>query len=911
MLKTADGPRRRPPERWERLYGRLLFLYPASFREEFGRQLLEAFRDSLRNASSRGEVCLLWGHTLADLLISIPPEHLSQLLNRIFIGNGQRRSREKFMDTLFQDIRYAFRSLRSNPALTLVFIFTLALGVGANTAVFAVLNSMVFRPLPVPDAHQLTVVATVDEDNSVPSGLAYADYRDYRDQVDGFSSLAAYKVAFESLSIENQAQRIAVSYVTDNFFPMLGIDPSLGQFIRPHSGNEKNYRPVIVLGYAFWEKFFGADAGIVGKTVRINGEPVTVIGVAPQGFQGAYSVLRMDAYLPLGMELDRTQSWEDRRGGSLLALGRLKPEISREQLAASLRVVSARLEREYPHENRGEMAVAYPENWARPQANAAPWWPVVAAVFLSLVLLVLFVAAANGLNLLLVHATVREQSMAVRAALGAGRGRLVRQFLTEAVLMSLLGGLGGLAMGAAACRLLGSIPLATDLPVRLEFGLDWRVYAYIAALSVLTGLLIGLIPALRCSRLDVRENLQAAGRALTAGHGRRLRSTLVIAQVAVSVMLLIAAGLFVRGLGQARNMDLGFDPRDVLNLSMDPGQSGYSQEQADAFFRELEERVRALPGVHSAGYAHSVPAGYNFSARTLIPEGRIPQPDDPEILAGLNLVGTDYFETLRIDILKGRAITPQDRADASPVAVISALVAQRLWPDQDPLGKRLSYTGAGGPFVEVVGICEEGRYGFLLEEPNGYLFVPLEQDYRSHRTLHVRSSGAPENLAPQVRRLIRSLDPSLPIFDVRPFEQTLQGGNGFFLLNMAAGFGAGTGILGLLLAVVGVYGVVSYASTQRTHEIGIRMALGARRGDVLKLISRQGLLLVGMGLLIGVAAALALTQVLSSLLFGVDPRDLLTFVAVPLILASAGLTAATLPARKASRLDPMIALRTD
>ncbi|MEE8586399.1 MAG: ABC transporter permease [Acidobacteriota bacterium] len=911
MQRTADIPPYRPSDRWERLYKRLLRLYPGSFREEYGQELLETFRDSLDRLSNRRKVCLVWVRTLADLLISVPPERLCQLFNRISGHSRRGHSKERFMDSLLQDIRYAFRSLSKNPGLTLVFVFTLALGVGANTAVFAVLNSMIFRPLPVPDPHQLTVVATIDETTSTPFGLAYADYRDYRDQVQEFSSLAAYQIGFEGLSTGNQAQRITVSYVTDNFFSMLGIEPALGQFIRPHPGSEKNYQPVLVLGHSFWENFFGADAGIIGETVRINGKPVRVIGVAPHGFQGTYYFLKMDGYLHLGMELDRSEGWEDRQGSHLHAIGRRKPEVSLEQLRASLQVVSAGLEKEYPKLNRGEKAVAYPENWVRPEANTAEWWPVIATVFLTLVLLVLFVASANGLNLMLVHATVREQSMAVRAALGAGRARLVRQFLTETVLMSALGGLAGLALGAWVCRLLESLPLNTDLPVRLDFGLDWRVYAYIAMLSIVTGLLVGVVPAFRSTRTDVHATLGSAGRTLVGGRGRRLRSGLVIAQVAVSVMLLIVAGLFVRGLGRARNMDLGFRPQGILNLSLDPGQNGYSQEQGRAFYRELEQKVRALAGVESASYAYSVPAGYNFSSAAVIPDGRIPQPDETTVVAGFNRVSSGYFETMQIEILRGRPFQPRDRADAPLVAIVNSPLAQTLWPDQDPLGKRFSYKGQDGPYLEVVGICREGRFGFLLEEPQRHFFVPLEQDYTSLRTLQVRTLGIPESLAPQLRELIRSLDPNLAAFSIRSMEQTLEGANGFFLLNLSAGFGAGLGVLGLLLAGLGVYGVVSYASSQRTHEIGIRMALGARRGDVLRLISRQGLVLVLLGVLIGLAAALAFTQVLSSLLFGVDPRDLLTFIAVPLILAAAGLTAAVLPARKASRVDPMAALRTD
>ncbi len=915
-------PKQRP-DRWlsssERLYSRLLCLYSRPFRKEFGREMQEAFRDSLEGISRIRQLARLWGRTLIDLLLSVLLDRLSPGGPRPVPGPGGSLKGEELMRSILLDIRYSLRSMRNNPALTLAFLLTLALGVGANTAVFSIVNAQMFRPLPVPDPGQLVVVARVSGDAPVPDAIPYADFRDYRRQVEEFSDLAAHEIGFAGLSAGSKPVRMRVSYVSPSFFPMLGIRPALGRLIVPADGGEGSVRPVLVLGHSFWQKQFGGDPAVVGSDVRLNGAPATVVGVTPQGFGGVSWGLDMDAYLPLALKKGNPREgqtpWWDERGSHFVGImGRLMPGVSLERVRASLAIVSDRLAIDHPETNKGFKAVAFPENRARPSSHAAPVLPTIMTSSMLMVLLVLLVAAANGLNLMLVHASVRQRSMAVRAALGAGRGRVVRQFLTETLLMSLAGGGAGFLLGLWVIRQVPFFPPSDLGNFQLDFSPDWRVCAYAVGISLLGGLAVGLPPALRISRMDLREALRSVGRSSGQTQpARRLRSLSVMAQVAVSVTLLVAAGLFLRSLQQARQLDLGFQPQGVLNLAMDPGQAGYGRDRAEAFYEEALRRIRSLPQVSTASMAYSRPLGHIMKSADILPQDRSRLEDDRMPICGYNVVGPDYFETMRIPILKGRPLGSQDRADTRRVAVMSESQAERLWPGQDPIGKRFRYRPNAGPVTEaeVVGVSGDGVYRFLLETPPGYFFVPFEQEYESARNLHVRTRAPLAELAPATREIIRQLDPDLPLHDVHSLVQDTQGWLGFHLLNMGVGLASLAGGLGLLLATLGIYGVVSYVSSQRIHEIGIRMALGARRGDVLALILRQGLGLVLAGLLAGLAGASGLGLLLSRLLFGVRPLDLATFAAVTLILAAVGTAASLLPAHRASRADPVRALHSD
>jgi predicted permease len=817
------------------------------------------------------------------------------------------------METFWQDVRYGLRMLLKNPALTAMVVVTLGLGIGANTAVFSIVNTIILKPLPVPHPEQLTVIANSHEENTDPHNIAYLDFLDMRAHSDAFTDMAGYMFGFVGISKDGHAERAVVSYVTSHYFSMLGLEPQFGRFIVPGEGDTLGTAPVIVLGNAYWRRRFAGDPSEVGKTVAINGQPFTVIGVVPEKFRGTFALVEMDGYIPIGMaSLDPAykDAFTRRDEHDLSALGRLKPGVSTQEAQASLNVIAAQLSKQYPDTNKTTKMHVFLETSARPDAGGAKQNPILASVFMGLVSLVLLVACVNVANLLLARATVREKELAIRTALGAGRMRIVRQLLTESVVMAMLGGAAGALAGAWASRLIGGIRLPGDLPIKFDFSFDWRVFLYITALALVTGVLVGLAPALRSSSSNVYDRLREGGRAPTGGGGsHRMRNSLVVAQVAGSMLLLVAAGLFLRSLGNARNVDFGFRADHVLNLTMDPSQVGYNQERSKAFYKELERRVRALPGVQSASLAYSIPLGYSGQSGYVHAEGQIAEPGKRGPYVGFTMVGTDFFDTMRVPILRGRAIGEQDTETSPRVAMVNEALARRFWPNQDPIGKRFYNNAEPDKPMEVIGVSHDGRYTWIFEDPRGFYFVPLTQSFAALHTLQVRTFGAPENLILTVQKEIRALDPNLPVYDVMTMEQSVQGGNGLFLLNLGAGFAGALGGLGLVLALVGVYGVVAYASSQRTHEIGIRMALGAQRSDVLRMVLQQGFGLVVAGIGLGLVIAFGLSRFIANMLFNMKPADPLTFSGVALLLAAVALVACYLPARRATRIDPVIALR--
>jgi putative ABC transport system permease protein len=573
-------------------------------------------------------------------------------------------------------------------------------------------------------------------------------------------------------------------------------------------------------------------------------------------------------------------------------------------------VVAERLAEQYPATDKGVTVRVIPERLARPQPDASKIVPFVAGLFLALAALVLLLACVNVANILLVRATMRQRELAIRAALGASRARLIRQLLTESILLALFGGAGGLLLGAWAT---GVVPLLfpeSNFPVRLDFSLDWRVFAYALAAALLTGTLVGVWPALRAGRTDVNGVLHGSGRSDTAGVGHhRVRNVLVVAQVAGSLMLLIVAGLFLRSLMRAQRANLGFDPDHVLNVTLDPRAVGYDAARTKGFYRDLEARVRALPGVQTASLAFSVPMGNVNGDSPVYIEGRALAPGQQPPAVVYNQVDAPYFDTMRVPLLRGRAFREDDNEKAPLVAIVDQAMAHQFWPNEDPVGKRFSLQSATGPFVQIVGVVGDGKYVFIAWDREPYFFVPQAQNFTPYRTLQIRSSVPPETLITLVQHEVRALDPNMPISDVQTMRQSLSGGNGFFILRVGATLAAAMGLLGLTLAVVGVYGVVSFAASQRTHEIGIRMALGAEQRDILLLVLRQGLVLVIGGALFGVLLAWALTRSMAAVLVGVSPTDPLTFVTATLLLTGIGLWACYSPARRAMRLDPMVALR--
>jgi predicted permease len=819
------------------------------------------------------------------------------------------------MATLWRDTRYALRMLAKSPMLTVIVVLTLALGIGANTAIFGIVNGFLLRSLPVKSPEQVMVLAgKLQGDTLGTFTFSYPQLVDFRKQADAFSDLFASQVDLGGLSFDGRGNQFLYCRVTGNYFSTLGVQAALGRLFLATEGEVGGRDPYIVLGYSFWQKRFGGDPSIVGKQALIDGQEATIVGVAPRGFHGTNFAMDFDGYLPMNMRPreDAAKFWSDRTSRPLIVMGRLKPGVRLRHAQISMNVVAERLAEQYPATDRGVTVRVIPERLARPQPFANNLVPFVAGIFLVLAALVLLLACMNVANILLVRATMRQREIAIRAALGASRGRLIRQMLTESVMLALFGGAGGLVVGVWASGAIASLLPASRFPVRLDFSFDWRVFAYAMAAALLTGTLIGVWPALRAGRADVNGVLHGSGRSDTAGVGRhRVRSILVVAQVGGSLVLLIVAGLFVRTLFRAQRAYLGFDPNNVLNLTLDPREVGYDEAGTKSFYRNLEARIRALPGVQSASLASSVPMGNGNYGSSIYIEGHTLAPGQQPPVVVYNRVDAPYFDTMRIPLLRGRAFRENDDEKAPLVAIVNQAMAHQFWPNEDPMGKRFSLKSATGPFVEIVGLTGDGRYVFIGWDKEPYFFVPLAQNYTGYRALQIRSSVPPESLISQVQSAVHVLDPNMPVSDVQTMRQSLSGGNGFFIFRVGAILAASIGILGLTLAVVGVYGVVSFAASQRTHEIGIRMALGADRRDIVRLVLGQGLVLVMGGVLSGAILAWALTRSIATLLVGVSPTDALTFVTTTLLLGGIGLWACYVPAQRAMRVDPIVALRYD
>jgi putative ABC transport system permease protein len=816
------------------------------------------------------------------------------------------------MKDFWQDVRYGIRMLAKEPGFTVVAILTLALGIGANTAVFSVVNSFLFKPLPVRDPNRLVVVANHNEEYSDAHSVSNPDFKDLQAQNSVLEEMTGYQIEFAGLSAENHSERVMVTYAKGNYFSALGVRPALGRVFLPGEGEKPGADPVIVLDYAYWKRRFNGDPNIVGKTVNLNGRPVTIIGVAPKQFFGTFYIVETNIYVPQGMiatDADSMRMLTDRNQRELRALAYLKPGVTSEQARASLQVIADDLEKAYPATNKGLRMDVIRENMARPEPSAAHVWPLIAGIFLGLVGLVLIVTCVNLTNLLLARAAIRSREIAIRAALGAARLRLFRQLLTESLVLSALGGIGGAALGLWLMKWIESIRLPGDFPMRTDLPFDWRVFLYVAAVAMAAGLLAGLVPAWRVTRMNLNETLREGGRTLTSGAGHhRIRNVLVVAQAAGSLVVLIMAGLFLRSLERAEKLDLGFAPEHVLDLTMDVKQLGYDEPRGKDFYRQLGERVRALPGVEAASFSYSAPMGYFGEWGEVWKEGQEGLPESQVPRFPHNKVGPDYFRVMGIEILRGRPIGEEDQAASHRVAVVNETMARQFWPGQDPLGHHFRYGTSRAADVEVVGVARNGKYVWIAEDPTPYFYVPMSQDYSSVHVLQVRTTLPPTSLAHPIEEQVRTLD-AMPVFDVMPLEHALQGGNGFFLLRTAAVFAGALGGLGLLLAVVGLYGVISHGVNQQRHEIGVRMALGAQQGKILGMVLGQGLMLVGIGLGIGLALSAGVSRFLASLLINTGAMDPLAYASACVLLVAVAALACYIPARRAMQVDPLIALR--
>ena len=813
---------------------------------------------------------------------------------------------------LVKEIRQAFRLLAKNPGFTAIAVLSLALGIGANSAIFSYADAMLLRPLSVPQPGKVFTVTTSTPDEQF-SASSFPDYRDLRDKNQSFDSLAAfsfYTVGFAASAGVQPQMRLGF-LVSDNFFRSMQVQPAFGRAFLPDEGKVPGRDNVAVLSYDFWKTQFGADRGIIGRTIRLNGIDFNVIGVTPADFLGMNVVVRPALYAPLSM-MQRlsgapTDPLEDRGRRMLQVKGRLKPGVSREQAQAEFAAIAQNLEKSYPDTNRNRKAAVRTELQGRMQSD--PYDAALAIMLMALVGLVLLIACANVANLMLARSRARSREIAIRLAIGAGRARLVRQLLIESLALSLLGGFIGLGFAYFGIRFLRNIPLPTDLPVVLDFQLDQRVLLFSLLLAVASALVFGLAPAWQAGKTDLVSTLKSAGLVSSARRRTIGRNALVVAQVALSLVLLVAASMVLDGFRKSLVMNPGFRTDHVMLMELDTSFARYGGEQSRAFYRNLVDRARALPGVTSVALAQTVPfSPGNQPGMALIPDGYQPPKGQDTVTVFGESVDDHFFTTMQIPILRGRGFTGLDKADSRRVAVVNEAFVDRFWPRQEAIGKRFRLKGRSGPVVEVVGVARTGRYLFISEAPTPYVYLPCLQQPSGAMSVFVETAGNPADVAAPLRDVVRSLDADLPIYNARTLSSFYYQRTASILL-LIVQMVSSMGLIGLALALVGLYGLVAYSVSRRTQEIGIRMALGARRADVLRMILGQGLLLSGIGVAIGILASAGVRNLLAIGLVGLGVTSPAVLVIVPLALIMVTMAACYLPARRASLVDPLRALR--
>jgi len=812
------------------------------------------------------------------------------------------------MQTLFQDLRFGLRQLLKRPGFTLLAIISMALGIGANTAIFSLVDTVVFRPLPVRHATELQELYGTVQNGTVYTLQSYLNYKDYRDRNQVFSGLIAYRIVVASLSHNGNNERVWGTVVSSNYFDVLGVPPALGRGFLPEEDQTPSSHPVVVLSHGCWQKRFASDPGIVGRTVSLNNVVFTVVGVAPKGFIGTEVAYAPEMWAPLmmGPVIEPGSKWlEQRDSNNLFVVGRLKPGVAKAQAEASLKALTLELAKEYPAENVGRGLELIPPGLFIPDIRNSIF--AFTAVLTAIGALVLLLACVNLANLLLARATERRKEIAIRLAVGASRARLIRQLMTESVMLSLGGGLFGVLVAAWINQLVRGVNLPIDVALVFDLRIDWRVISFTLALSVVTGLVFSLIPALQSSKPELVPALK--DESSMAGFRRsRLRNSLVVAQVSLSLVLLISAGLIVRSLQEAQRMRPGFNPENAVTLSFDVGLQGYDEAKGRAFQRQALERIKALPGIESAAMTDNIPLSLNYNDTSIYLEGQPPASSSELPIAIPTSVSPDYFRTMGI-ALRGRDFAEQEDKVENRVAIVNETFARKFFPGQEAIGKRFNFSGADKPFWEIIGVCGDGKYNTLGEEQKPALFRPQLRDYNTTIALVVRTRNDPRTTLAAMQRELRNLDPTLPLYSVKTLTEHMK--IPLFPARMAAGALGSFGVLALVLAAVGIYGVMSYVVAGRTREIGLRMALGAQSGNVRSLILRQGMTLALIGSVIGLAIAFGATRLLKSVLYGVSASDPITFVGVTFLLAIVALLACWLPARRATRVDPMIALRAE
>jgi predicted permease len=824
-------------------------------------------------------------------------------------------SKGQLFSDLLMDLRYAARTLRKYSGFTAVAALTLALAIGANTAVFTVINTLLLNPLPVEKISTLTALNTTQAKKAAQLGdlqaLSFQNLKDIRERTHAFSSLAGHSSPMAVTMIDKaDPHRVFMELVTANYFNTLGIHPYLGRFFLPDEDAKPGAAPVAVLGYTAWQSRFGGEPDIVGRTIKLNDVPFTIVGVGPKGFKGLYAVFGPDLWLPSMMAeqvlpAQQQKALSDRAVPLFTGIGRLAPGVALAQAQAEMKIAAAALQNEYPDVNQGQSLIVRPLTEAAygPERQAVVFG---GAFLMAIVGLVLLIACSNVANLLLARATVRRQEIAVRMALGAGRARLIRQLLTESVLLGLLSGVLGFLFGYAGCQLLLSLRPAEYAQNLADLRIDPVVFGFAFAIAILTGLIFGIVPALRSSRTSVSEVLKEETRTAGRRRGRfTLASALLGGQVAVSLVLLVVAGMFLRSIQHQYTIDPGYQTKRLALFMLYPGQAGYDRTRTEQFYKQARERMANVPGISSVSWASNLPLWGRKQTGVVI-EGQEQRKKSEAISAVVNTIDLDYFSTLDIPFVKGRDFTPNDRDISAPIAIINDTMAAEYWPNQDALGKRLQVP-RGKEFLQIVGVVKTSNYQSLGERPQACIYVPLRQNLSDSMILYVRTQQDPSTVIPSVQSEIHQLDPGLAVEDIRTGTKVID--QALWWSKIGVELLGVFGLLALSLASVGLYGIMAYSVNQRRREIGVRMALGAGQGNVWRLVLRQGMTLVLTGLAFGVGFALLLGHALSRFLYGVSASDPVSLGGASLVLLVVALVACYLPARSASRVDPLVALR--
>jgi len=819
------------------------------------------------------------------------------------------------METLVKDVRYALRMFIKSPGFTLIAVLALGLGIGANTAIFSVFNGMLWRPLPVKAPEQIVMLAQKARTGDFPFGLSYPDFQDFRQLKSVFSDLIVYAPTPVNFGANGRPERAWAELVSGNYFSALGLEAVRGRMFTPDEGWILGKDPLVVLGYSYWQRRFGGASNVIGSTVQVNNHSFTIIGVAPERYRGAYYFLEPDFYLPVTtislLDASEADMLTKRGDPSFRVLGRLQPGVTAAQAMAASEPIERRLANDFPDSHKDLSLLVLPELQARPEPGLGGFMSTAVVVFMLLVGLVLLIACANVANLILARANGRRKEIATRTALGASRWRMVRQLLTESVLLALGGGILGLVFARWAAMALMSIHIPTDLPLRLfDLRMDWRIFGFSFFAAAMTGVIAGLIPAIQASRTNLADTLKAGGRSGASEGHHRFRNGLVIAQVAVSLVLLACAGFFIRSLQNSAHVDMGFRVDHTLMMSVDLGLQGYSDERGQQFYKQLTDRVKVLPGVRDAAVASYIPMGYDNSFVDIYPDGQVKDDASKAETSLRNLVQPGYFRAAGVPVIQGREFTEADSASSPKVAIINEAFAKKFWPGQDPVGK-VFRTEKTGPPTQVVGVTKTGKYLFLYESPQLYVYLPMAQRYASGATLFVHSAGDPGQLSAAVREQISQIDANLPVYNITTMDAHVQYGKPLLPARLGAMLVGAFGLLGLVLASVGVYGVISYAVSQRTQEIGIRTALGAQPSNVLAMVLKQGMGMALIGTVIGIVLALLLFRGLHTVLYGVQSTDFVTMGGVSALLLGVAFFASYVPALRATKVDPVIALRNE